>query len=244
MSYPTPDPSSSPDELQLLLEKRHIDAARELFGENQDVMKTYFLRIGMQVSRDNVELRDNLVQLFAELGVPIATISDAFNLTRHEVWEIVATEPISLFDCLECRKPLEMRSLGHALDLQRALDAARKAVPGSQGSTHLFCGTCTEAVLERRNEQARRDRLALEARIAELNKMSYEEYLQTSEWRVKRIAALGWAGHRCQLCNRNGEELHVHHRVYTRRGCERPEDLIVLCGKHHREFHGVEDEVS
>jgi hypothetical protein len=135
--------------------------------------------------------------------------------------------------------------LGHALHLRRALDAARKAAPGSWASTDLLCGTCTEAVLERRNEQARRDRLAWEARIWELNnKMSYEEYLQTSEWLAKKIAALGWAKHRCQLCNTGDEELHVHHRVYTRRGCERLEDLIVLCSTHHRQFHGVEDEAS
>jgi hypothetical protein len=238
MSYPTPHSSASPDDLQLPLDKRHIDAATDLFQENKEVMETFFLRIGLQMSRDNVELRDNLVQVFVELGVPIKTISDTFNISRHEVGEIVASDPVSLFDCLECGAPLEVRSLGHALHLKRALDTARKAVSGSQGSAHLFCGACTEAVLERLNEQGRRDRLGLEARIWELNnRMSYEEYLKTSEWRAKKINALGWAKHRSQLCNSADEELHVHHRVYTRRGCERLEDLIVLCGKHHRLFH-------
>jgi 5-methylcytosine-specific restriction endonuclease McrA len=182
--------------------------------------------------------------VFVEGGVPNATVSGMLNISGREVWDIVATDPISLFECLECNKPLAVRGLNDVKRMQRALDAARNAAPGSRGSAHLFCGVCTEAVLGRLNEQGRRDRLALDARLYELTKMSYEEYLQTSEWRAKKIAALGWAKHRCQLCNSGDEELHVHHRVYTRRGCERLEDLIVLCSTHHRQFHGVEDEAS
>lgn len=104
---------------------------------------------------------------------------------------------------------------------------------------------CAEITLQRLNEQARRERRASEARIWELNnRMSYGEYLLSSEWRAVKSAALAWAGHGCQVCNQNGEELHVHHRVYTRRGCERPEDLVVLCHSHHALFHGELPDVS
>jgi 5-methylcytosine-specific restriction endonuclease McrA len=141
--------------------------------------------------------------------------------------------------CLECEEPLMARDRSAAIRMQRSLDVLRKSTPGYWASTELFCGGCTEAVLERLNEQARRDRLASAARLWELNnKMTYEEYLLTPEWRATKAAALGWAGYRCQLCNASDEELHVHHRVYTRRGCERLEDLIVLCRSHHRQFHG------
>jgi 5-methylcytosine-specific restriction endonuclease McrA len=121
------------------------------------------------------------------------------------------------------------------------------AKPRLEAGRLLICsaGACTEVVLQRLNEQARRERLSSEARIWELNnKMSYREYLHTPEWRATKAAALAWAGYRCQLCNAGDQELHVHHRVYAKRGCERLEDLIVLCGPHHAQFHGVIPEVS
>jgi 5-methylcytosine-specific restriction endonuclease McrA len=160
------------------------------------------------------------------------------------VWQIVADDPISLFGCLVCNDPLPVRGLPDVRRLRRALDAARRSRPGDRASADLFCGVCTEAALQRLNEKARRDRAASEARIFELNRMPYAEYLLTGEWRNRRAMALAWAGHRCQVCNTNDEELHVHHRVYTRRGRERPEDLIVLCRTHHELFHGIEREAS
>jgi hypothetical protein len=225
------------------LHKGHIEAARATYRDNKGAEWSVCVSIGLQVGGYD-ELRDNIVRVLVERGVPTATVSDAFNISGREVWKIVAADPISLFRCLECDEPLMVRDRSDAMRKQRAQDAVRNAAPGHQGPADLFCGVCTEVVLERLNEQARRDGLAAEARICELNRMSYQEYLRTPEWRAKKAAALAWAGYRCQLCNAGGEELHVHHRVYTRRGCERLEDLIVLCGPHHAQFHGVMDDAS
>ena len=100
----------------------------------------------------------------------------------------------------------------------------------------LVCASAAGEVLLAKS--ARRARLTSEARIAELNQMPYAEYLLSREWRATRAAALAWAGYRCQVCNGGDEQLDVYHRVYTRRGYERPEDLIVLCRTHHALFHG------
>jgi hypothetical protein len=179
-----------------------------------------------------------------ERGVPISTISDAFSLSGREVWKIAAVDPISLFECLECADPLPVRDRRDLMRLKRALDAARDSTPGGWTSADLFCGVCTQAILERHNEQVRHERLAQQARFHELERMSYAEYLLTPEWRARKAAAIAKARYRCQVCNGNGEELHVHHRVYTRRGCERPEDLIVLCRTHHELFHGGMQDAS
>jgi len=129
--------------------------------------------------------------------------------------------------------------------MKRALEAASKASTGTSGSADLFCDVCTEAILQRLNEQVRRDRLVREAHIWELNnKMTYSQYLSTQDWKSAKAAALAWAGQRCSVCNRADEELHVHHRVYTRRGCERLEDLVLLCRTHHAQFHGVLSDAS
>ena len=239
-----PDQGPSPEGFQLPLERGHIESAKATYRDNKGAEWSVCASIGLQVG-DYVELRDNIVRVLVERGVPTAAATNAFGLSGREVWKIVAADPISLFRCLECDEPLTVRDRSDAIRMQRSLDAVRNAVPGGKGAADLFCGVCTVVVLERFNEQARRERLASEARIWELNnKMSYQEYLRTPEWRATKAAALAWAGYRCQLCNCGDEELHVHHRVYTRRGRERLEDLIVLCGTHHRQVHGVMHDAS
>lgn len=85
--------------------------------------------------------------------------------------------------------------------------------------------------------------------VQRLRKMAYSDYLLTEHWQEIRQRALKNASYRCQLCNDDGQ-LDVHHRTYERRGCERLEDLTVLCrnchGKHHdkipREFKNIHEE--
>lgn len=45
-------------------------------------------------------------------------------------------------------------------------------------------------------------------------------------------------GGKCEFCQlRIGEVL--HHRTYARFGCERPEDVMLVCGLCHRLIHGL-----
>jgi hypothetical protein len=69
---------------------------------------------------------------------------------------------------------------------------------------------------------------------------SYYSYLKTDHWRDVRQAALVRAGHKCQLCSAT-QLLEVHHNTYERLGCERPEDLVVLCDRCHTVFHVQRD---
>lgn len=75
-----------------------------------------------------------------------------------------------------------------------------------------------------------------EWRWLELATMPYQDYLESDEWKQRREWVLEDAGHRCQVCNAPND-LHVHHRTYERRGCEKPGDLTVLCAECHRLFH-------
>jgi len=79
-----------------------------------------------------------------------------------------------------------------------------------------------------------------EALISALRALSYEEYLQTPEWKERRKKALSYAKHRCQVCN-SREDLNVHHRTYERLGEELPSDLTVLCHGCHGLFHHNRD---
>lgn len=66
----------------------------------------------------------------------------------------------------------------------------------------------------------------------------YETYLRSARWQRKARAARKKAGQRCQLCNRPGFPLEVHHRTYERLGFELPGDLLALCQRCHRRHHG------
>ncbi len=80
-------------------------------------------------------------------------------------------------------------------------------------------------------EQAEQQELEL------LKTMPYKDYLQTDHWKKTRKKALYKADYKCQLCN-SKEKLNVHHKTYENRGCEKSEDLIVLCEECHGKFHG------
>ncbi len=69
-------------------------------------------------------------------------------------------------------------------------------------------------------------------------RVDYQKYIQSDEWKAKAEAAKKAAGYRCQVCNHGKDEgaiLDAHHRTYIRLGHERPEDITVLC----RDCHGL-----
>lgn len=85
-------------------------------------------------------------------------------------------------------------------------------------------------------------------RIHELRSMPYREYLKTRHWRRLRVVAIKKAKHKCAVCG-DTENLNVHHLTYERKGCEKLEDLQVLCRECHENVHegeinGVYDPVS
>jgi len=70
--------------------------------------------------------------------------------------------------------------------------------------------------------------------------LDYTSYINSSEWRMRAKAAKEQAGE-CAVCTSHNA-LEVHHRTYARLGRERPEDLVVLCSRHHRMIHGTYDD--
>lgn len=85
-----------------------------------------------------------------------------------------------------------------------------------------------------------------------MNRSDYEQYLRSPEWRERRSAALKRSGGKCQDCLAERKmrgvasgylvwpAQEVHHLTYERVGDELPEDLVALCGRHHRARHGVD----
>lgn len=71
-----------------------------------------------------------------------------------------------------------------------------------------------------------------------IDAMSYEDYLQSPEWKDTRRRALVKSGYRCERCG-SKTKLHVHHKTYEHKGRELPGDLSVLCKRCHEAEHGL-----
>lgn len=76
----------------------------------------------------------------------------------------------------------------------------------------------------------------------EANRMSYQQYLASEHWKQLRLRF--WAsklhGGRCYVCGANGVRLEIHHRSYRRIGCEKLNDLCLLCRDCHQETHDLD----
>lgn len=68
---------------------------------------------------------------------------------------------------------------------------------------------------------------------------SYQEYMDSQEWQVKRRIALWRAQFRCQICN-SSEHLAAHHRSYDMLYLPQEiEDLTILCKRCHSLYHDL-----
>lgn len=73
---------------------------------------------------------------------------------------------------------------------------------------------------------------------------TYQEYLKSRQWRRVKYGFFLWLKKRKRMrCNRCGKRMgkrknfHVHHRTYERLGCEKHEDLELLCVTCHDKEH-------
>lgn len=72
-------------------------------------------------------------------------------------------------------------------------------------------------------------------------KIRYEKYLLSDEWRELKLDLLMKRGCKCEKCKRSRQPnmLQVHHKTYDRIFNEKESDLILLCGKCHMREHGL-----
>lgn len=74
--------------------------------------------------------------------------------------------------------------------------------------------------------------------------LSYNQYLKTTHWKRIRQAKILIEQAKCTPCGSTYSykyddliDLHVHHLHYRNIGCERYEDIRLLCRQHHEELH-------
>jgi hypothetical protein len=69
-------------------------------------------------------------------------------------------------------------------------------------------------------------------------KKDYAKYLNSNKWISFSSKIKKERGLKCEKCQASGVILHAHHLTYDRLGCERPEDILIVCIPCHEEIHG------
>lgn len=72
--------------------------------------------------------------------------------------------------------------------------------------------------------------------MARSRKAKYTAYLNSPQWKAKRVEALDHYGRICSKCG-GATKLEVHHKHYRNFKDEKLDDLEILCRTCHQEFH-------
>lgn len=87
--------------------------------------------------------------------------------------------------------------------------------------------------------KARKDKKKHRRKVLEpLDRSQYKTYIQSKRWYVFRKGLIKERGKVCQKCYAKNVPLHAHHLTYIRLGCEKPEDILIVCIPCHEEIHG------
>jgi hypothetical protein len=66
----------------------------------------------------------------------------------------------------------------------------------------------------------------------------YRSYIRSRRWKARRKHYFATHVKRCAACP-SKIDIQLHHVTYERLGCERDEDLILLCCDCHTDFHAL-----
>jgi hypothetical protein len=74
-------------------------------------------------------------------------------------------------------------------------------------------------------------------------KSKYLAYINSKEWKELKLDLLIKRGCRCEKCgiDKQPNLIQVHHLTYDRLYNELETDLLLVCGKCHKEIHNIKD---
>jgi len=233
--------------LELPMSKDMLKAVQDQHRNNQDALIVRLRELLCPYLGDP-SLRNNLVEVcFESPNIADDDLSDLLGLDEPEIRAIWEARPISLFSCVHptCRASIEVRNRAHLLRLRRldwyfGTKVAAEDPVKAEALYNILCESCAQELQDIHNEQVRTDLLRHRARASQLSRMTWEEYSQTPEGRSLRNRVLLRAGNRCEMCNKGGVALQIHHRSYeNRHGAELLSQLRALCRPCHAHFHNV-----
>jgi 5-methylcytosine-specific restriction endonuclease McrA len=208
----------------------------QLAQDNQDNLR-HFVELAIWESVENPDLHKVLLSLlWLWEDVDPGWLAEASIMSVGKVRDLVDSQPVITFNCLDCGAELKPMNRQHLLRMHHSQKAQRRD-QGDDPPTDLLCKTCIAQRAAHAEDQRRLDDLRQHALLADYRGRPYAERRQTREWAILKRQVHRRDGYRCRLCSRDGVELHVHHRTYETYAEERLEDLVTLCRTCHEHFH-------
>jgi hypothetical protein len=230
------DPNPFGEDFYLVPHDEEIRVRIEQVAEdNQDALR-HFVELAVWEALDNPDLHKVLLSLlWLWEDVDPGWLAEASYRSVGDVRDIVESQPMMSFNCLDCGVELKPMNRRHLLRMHHSLKAHRR----DEGDhlTDLLCKTCIAQRADHAVDQRRLDDLRQQALIADYRGRPYAERRQTKEWAILKRQVHCRDGYRCRLCGRDDVELHVHHCTYENYAQERLEDLITLCRVCHHKCH-------
>ena len=212
------------------------ERAEQVGQDNQDALRL-FVELAIWEALDKPDLLKVLLSLlWLWDDIDPRWLAEASFRSVGDVRDLVESQPMMTFNCLDCGTELKPMNRRHLLRMHHSLNAIRRD-ESVDHLTDLLCKTCIAQRAEHAEGQHRLDDLRQQALLADFRRKPYTERRQTKEWAILKKQVHRRDGHRCRLCGRDGVELHVHHRTYETYAEERLEDLVTLCRTCHEHFH-------
>ncbi len=211
--------------------------SEQLAADNLDALR-HFVELAIWEALDNPDLLKALLSLLWHWeAIDPRWLAEASFRSVGDVRDVVDSQPVMTFNCLDCGSDLKPMNRRHLLRMHRSLKELRSAEIGDDPPTELLCKRCIAQRADHTEDQRRLDNLRQQALLADYRGRPYAERRQTKEWAILKRQVHRRDGYRCRLCGRDDVELHVHHCTYENYAQERLEDLITLCSVCHQDFH-------
>jgi hypothetical protein len=212
------------------------ERAEQVRQDNLDALR-HFVELAIWEALDNPDLLKVLLSLlWLWDAIDPRWLAEASFKNVGDVRDLVDSQPMMFFNCLDCGVELKPMNRQHLLQMYCSLKDLRRD-ESDDHLTVLLCKTCIAQRADHAEDQLRLDDLRQQALLAEYRGRPYAERRQMKEWAILKRQVHRRDGYRCRLCGREGVQLHVHHRTYETYAEERLEDLITLCRSCHEHFH-------
>lgn len=158
---------------------------------------------------DTQALRAQLIrELYWNKKIPVDIISEAFGLSLHRLIKIAGTLRMN-FPCANNCGGERNQTFTSRSDKENYI-RERTGKKADYLRTRYLCSNCEERErLEREKKETQRKE-RLRRRDEQLQSMSWDDFVETPEWRRYRNTHLHHYGYHCEVCEASDVSLHIH----------------------------------
>lgn len=230
--------------------KERVMSLVNLMAELEEKKKAVLHEIAENIEySEQEEITPDFIEWYYwETELSTVPLANALKISTSQVNGYVTPKTNAVIPCMLCKEPItfEAKTRNEYSKIKKQhRDSLGKLKYWKKLDNNFICPTCQRAKKKQEQERkiknnisAAKSRVTRDGKGLDLEKMPYQEYLQTTYWKKFAHKARKKADYCCQKCGRGNTLLDVHHLTYERRGKEWYSDVLVLCRQCHNAIHG------